>query len=140
MPILPQLFNLPLLDFRTVLENYFYMESSSLEPNSGFRKLLLNSNFSDEQGGTDLHARVIFAVPRPLSQTTPILVAELTTECWRDSDFSGSSWAKSARSGQVIDRVLRRAGMGLEPSYREYPDEIGTVGNYAIADAKLLII
>ena len=34
------------------------------------------------------------------------------------------------RSGQVIDRFLCRAGMRLEPSYREYPDEIGMVGNY----------
>ena len=40
--------------------------------------------------------------------------------------------AQAAPLGQVLDRVLCWAGVGLKPSYREYPDEIEMVGNYAI--------
>ena len=40
-------------------------------------------------------------------------------------------------SGQALEEVLCRAGLGKEPSSRECPDQIGTVGNYDLMHTKM---
>ena len=44
--------------------------------------------------------------------------------------FELSLVAMIQASGQALEEVLCRAGLGKEPSSRECPDQIGTVGNY----------